>query len=75
MTNNLYTAQKIYTLILNFLDEDECLLFPHDDLLRADAIAASKDLEAQRIYVMYKLLDGKKSDYNKRLWDNKKIAK
>lgn len=60
VTNNLYTAQKIYTLILNFLDEDECLLFPHDDLLRADAIAASKDLEAQRIYVMYKLLDGKK---------------
>lgn len=36
------------------------MLFPHDDLLRADAIAASKDLEAQRIYVLYKLLDGKR---------------
>jgi transcription-repair coupling factor (superfamily II helicase) len=60
VTNNLYTAQKIYTFILNFLKEEECLLFPHDDLLRADAIAASKDLEAQRIYVLYKLLDGKK---------------
>jgi hypothetical protein len=31
VTNNLYTAQKIYTFILNFLKEEECLLFPHDD--------------------------------------------
>lgn len=50
----------MYSFILNFVDQDKCLLFPQDDLLRANVIAANKEIEAQQIYVLNKLLSNNK---------------
>jgi transcription-repair coupling factor (superfamily II helicase) len=82
VTSNLYQAQRAYSFLLNFLDEKDCLLFPQDDLLRADVIAANKELEAQRIYVLHRLLTEKKhiiitnlSGFIKRLTDKDQFAK
>lgn len=56
---NLYTAQKVSDLLASLIGEDNVLLFPVDDMLRNDSIAASKEMLAQRLFVMNKVLDGK----------------
>jgi len=55
VTTNLYNAQRLYDLMAGFLGEDNCLFFPVDELLRAESIATSKEMLAQRIYVMNEL--------------------
>lgn len=51
---NQYAAQKIYEFLLNFLPEEEAVFFPSDELLRAEAVSASRELMAQRLYAMHK---------------------
>jgi transcription-repair coupling factor (superfamily II helicase) len=58
LTTNIYNAQRIYDLLSSFLGEDVCLFYPSDELLRAESIAASKEMMAQRLYVMDQLLSG-----------------
>lgn len=58
---NLYAAQKIYDFISSLLGEEECLFYPVDDLMRFEALAASKEMLAQRLFVMDGLL--KKETY------------
>ena len=52
VATNLYSAQKIYEFLLNFIPEEKLLFFPADELLRAEALSSSKELMAQRLYSM-----------------------
>lgn len=56
VASNLYSAQKIYELLLNFFSEDEVIFFPNDELLRAEALTSSKEFLSQRLYAMGQLL-------------------
>lgn len=58
LSNNFYTAQKVYEFLLNFVPEQDLILFPSDELLRAEALSSSKELMAQRIYAMGQLVSG-----------------
>jgi transcription-repair coupling factor (superfamily II helicase) len=61
VSNNLYSAQKTYEFLLNFLKEDQVVFFPADELLRAENLSSSKELMAQRLYAMGQLVaPGKK---------------
>lgn len=53
--SNLYKAQKIYDFLLTFIDKDNVLLFPGDELIRAEALAQSKELLSSRLYALSKL--------------------
>ncbi len=56
--SNLYKAQKIYNLLKTFLPETEVLLFPCDELIRAETIAQSKEMMATRLYVLDEIIKG-----------------
>lgn len=60
VANNLYGAQKIADFIASLIGEENVLLFPVDDLLRNDLLTASKELLAQRLYVLNQCLYLKK---------------
>jgi transcription-repair coupling factor (superfamily II helicase) len=55
VSNNLYSAQKSYEFLLNFLPEEDVVFFPADELLRAAKLSSSKELMAQRLYAMGQL--------------------
>lgn len=57
ITSNLYNAQKIYDLLSTFIGEDNCLFYPCDEMMRLDSAVASKEMLAQRLFVMDKLLE------------------
>lgn len=52
---NQYSAQRLYEFLLNFLKEEETVFFPSDELLRAEAMASSRELLSQRLYAMGQL--------------------
>lgn len=56
VANNLYNAQKIADFLASLIGEDNVYLFPLDDLLRNDLLSASKELLAQRLYVLNRCL-------------------
>lgn len=61
LCSNLYSAQRLYEFLLNFLSEKDVLLFPADELLHTEALAESRELMAQRLYVLGELIKpGKK---------------
>ncbi len=62
VSNNLYSAEKTYDFLLNFLSEEEVVFFPSDELLRAESLTSSRELLAQRLYALGKLQEknGKK---------------
>lgn len=51
----MYNAQSVYELLGALIGDDNVLLYPNDDLLRAETITSSKELMAQRLYVMNEL--------------------
>ncbi len=59
ITSNLYNAQSVYELLGALIGDENVLLFPNDDLLRAETITSSKELMAQRLYVMSELQNNK----------------
>ena len=59
ITSNLYKAQNIYSLITSFVDEKDVLLFPSDELIRAETLAQTKEMTAHRLYVLNELLNGR----------------
>jgi transcription-repair coupling factor (superfamily II helicase) len=59
ITTNLYNAQQVYDVLTSLVGETHCLFYPVDELLRANTIANNKEMLAQRLYVMSRLL-GKK---------------
>lgn len=53
--SNLYEAQRLYSQLEQFCDEDTCFLFPVDESLRIEALAASPELLTARLEVMHRL--------------------
>ena len=54
--NSLYSAQRLYDRLSTFLDTDDLYLYPTDESLRLDAIAESKELIAERVFILSKIL-------------------
>lgn len=59
VTSNLYKAQKIAQNLASFLGNESVLLFPTDELIRAQTLAQSKEMVAQRLYVLNQIIKGK----------------
>ena len=59
ITSNLYKAQKLYSNLTSFLSKDDVLLFPSDELIRAETIAQSKEMAAHRLYVLNEIINRK----------------
>lgn len=57
--SNLYTAQKVSDFIASLIGEDNVLLFPVDDMLRNETLSSSKELVAQRLYVLSEAIKNK----------------
>ena len=47
--NSLYAAQRLFDRISTLLNTNNVYLFPTDESLRLDAIAESKELNAERV--------------------------
>ena len=59
VSSNLYNAQKVSDFIASLIGEDNVFLFPLDDMLRNETLTSSKELLAQRLYVLSKALEDK----------------
>ncbi len=59
VATTLYSAERLYTSLLEYLNESDVVYFPADELLRAEAISSGKEFLAQRLYALIRLLDGK----------------
>ena len=59
LTSNLYVAQKVSDFIASLIGEENVFLFPVDDMLRNETLTSSKELLAQRLYVLSKALEKK----------------
>ena len=57
ITSNLFKAQKLYSSLVSFLSKDDVLLFPSDELIRAETIAQSKEMAAHRLFVLNEILN------------------
>jgi len=55
---NMYVAQRLLSFLQTFINSEDLLFYPHEDLLQTEIISASKELEAQRLYTLYKLTQG-----------------
>ena len=56
ITSNLYKAQQVYSALVSFLGKEDVLLFPSDELIRAETIAQSKEMAAHRLFVLNEIL-------------------
>lgn len=56
----LYQAQKYYDSLASFINEDDVLFFPADELVSAEMIAATGDFLFERIQTIYTLLNNQK---------------
>lgn len=54
--NNLYAAQRLFERISNFVNKDDCLLFPVDESFRMEVMASSPELLTQRVYVLSSII-------------------
>ena len=59
ITSNLYKAQELYSLISSFVDEKDVLLFPSDELIRAETLAQTKEMVAHRLFVLNELVNSR----------------
>ena len=59
LTSNLYVAQKVSDFIASLIGEENVFLYPFDDMLRNETITASKELLAQRLYVLSRCIEDK----------------
>ncbi len=59
ITSNLYKAQKISQNIASIVGPENVLLFPTDELIRAQTLAQSKEMIAQRLYVLNEIIKGR----------------
>ncbi|WP_394297995.1 CarD family transcriptional regulator [Gordoniibacillus kamchatkensis] len=58
VTHNMFAAQKIHEDLVECLSEDRVLLYPSQELIAAEAAAASPEMLASRIDVLTKLAQG-----------------
>lgn len=59
IASNLYKAQKIYSQLLSFLPNKEILLFPSDELIRAENMIQSKEMVAHRLFVLNEIVSSR----------------
>ena len=59
LTSNLYVAQKVSDFIASLVGEENVFLFPIDDMLRNETITSSKELLAQRLFVLSRAVENK----------------
>ena len=59
ITSNLYKAQKLYTFLSSLLPKAKLSLYVSDELIRAETLAMSKEMSANRIYALDNILRGK----------------
>lgn len=59
ITSNLYKAQKLYTFLSSLLPKANISLYVSDELIRAETLAMSKEMSANRIYVLDNIIRGK----------------
>ena len=59
ITSNLYKAQKLYTFLSSLLPNKKISLYVSDELIRAETLAMSKEMSANRIYTLDNILNGK----------------
>ena len=59
IVSNLYKAQQLYNLICSFVPRDDVLLFPADELIRAETLAQTKEMVAHRLFVLNELLNNR----------------
>ncbi len=57
---SLYLAQKYYDRLLGFVEEEDVLFFPADELISAEMVAATGDFLFERIQTIYTLLSEQK---------------
>lgn len=57
--SSLYLAQLLYDRLDGLIEEEECLFFPVDESFRIEAVATSKELLTQRVFVLNKTFDPK----------------
>lgn len=60
VVSSMYNAQILYEQIASLVGEDNCLLFPVDEIYHQTNYSYSKEMLSQRLYVMDKCLDNKK---------------
>ena len=54
---NLYKATEVFNLLCTFLGNEKVCLFPADELIRAEGIAQSKEMVANRLYVLNRIIN------------------
>ena len=59
ITSNLYKAQKLYTFLNSLLPKTNISLYVSDELIRAETLAMSKEMSANRIYSLDNIINGK----------------
>ena len=59
VTPNLYKAQKVFSFMKSLLPEERIYLFPADELIRAENISQSKEMAANRIYVLNEIINNR----------------
>ena len=60
ITSSLYSAQTLYEHISGIIGEENCLLYPVDEIFHQTNISYSKEMLAQRLFVMDKCLSNEK---------------
>ena len=59
ITSNLYKSQKLYSLLKSLLPKHNIVLFASDELIRAETLAMSKEMSANRIYALDEIINDK----------------
>lgn len=57
ISTNLYSAQRLYEFMLNFLPEESLIFFPGDELLRAETLVSSREFLVQRLFGLSQALE------------------
>lgn len=56
LCSNLYKAQQLYSVLSSFINQEKVVLFPGDELIRAELLAQNNELSAQRVFVLDSIL-------------------
>ena len=59
LASNLYNAQRIANLLSSLVGDEKVILFPADELFRAENLATSKELVSHRLYALNEIIKSK----------------
>jgi transcription-repair coupling factor (superfamily II helicase) len=60
VTPNLYTAQKVYDQLAQYLDDEEVAFFPQDEFMTTEMLAMSTEFKVERIHTIGRIRQGRK---------------